>query len=377
MKTLLTKFMAVSSIPLLMLTACKKNDPIIKTKGGTAGSLTASTTTPVLDKTKLNDTTKVINFSFSKSTYEFKAAVSTTLQIDSMGDNWKKPQSFTIALNANSQGFSTNDFNSLMLKLNLHAGVSSQVQARIQYSLGGASTPIYSNALTLTVTPFNLTSWLYVVGAFDGWPPLPAKGTDSLVSVTGNGVYTGIINFPAGANQFLILPQSNNYNNKYATNDPLTQTSATVTVGANNNLVAPSTAGYYIVTFNTNTNSISFAPADFYTIIGSAPPGTAWSNDYPMKYINDGSGTWMATNVPMIVGEYKFRQDAQWSNSWGPTGTAGSITDSNPIGDGNIPLTTAGNYNLTFIMPATPYGTSSVNNVKWPLVTTTYTAVKQ
>jgi hypothetical protein len=89
-----------------------------------------------------------------------------------------------------------------------------------------------------------------------------------------------------------------------------------------------------------------------------------------MKYVNDGNGLWVANNVPMIVGEYKFRQDGQWTNSWGPTSTAGTITDSSPIGDGNIQLTTAGNYNFTFYMPATVYGTT-------PAVTTTYTAVKQ
>ncbi|MGN6637891.1 MAG: SusE domain-containing protein [Mucilaginibacter sp.] len=369
MKTLLTKFIAVSSIPLLMLTACKKNDPIIKTKGGTAGSLTASTTTPVLDKTKLNDTTKVINFSFSKSTYEFKAAVSTTLQIDSMGDNWKKPQSFTIALNANSQGFSTNDFNSLMLKLNLHAGVASQVQARIQYSLGGASTPIYSNVLTLTVTPFNLTSWLYVVGAFDGWPTLPAKGTDSLVSVTGNGVYTGIINFPAGANQFLILPQSNNYNNKYATNQPVTQTTSTVTVNGGNNLVAPATAGYYVVTFNANTNAISFAPANFYSVIGDG--AIDWNTDVPMKYLNDGTSTWTVTTALKSSGSIKIRQNDDWTYSWGipKPGTAGdgipnTLNDNN---DNNIPVPTNGTYTVTFTIPLAAQGSGT------PPVTATYT----
>lgn len=360
MKKVLTKFIAVSSIPLLMLAACKKNDPIVKTNGGTAGSLSASTTTPVLDKTKLNDTTKVINFTFSKSTYEFNAAVATTLQVDSMGDNWQKPQSFTMSLKTTSQGFSTSDFNSLMLKLNLHAGVASQVQARIQYSLGGAAKPIYSNVLTLTVTPFNLTSWLYVVGAFDGWPPLPAKGTDSLVSVTGNGVYTGIINFPAGANQFLILPQSNNYNNKYATNDPSTQTSATVTVGANNNLVAPATAGYYIVTFNTNTNTISFAAANYYSIIGDAALG--WSTDVPMKYINDGTSTWTATTTLSSTGSFKIRQNDDWTFSWGipKPGTAGdgvanALNDNN---DNNIPVATTGTHTVTFTIPLTASGTT-------------------
>ena len=67
MKTVLTRFMVLGSASLLLLASCKKNDPIVTTNGGTAGTLAASTTTPVLDKTKLSDTTKVIKFNFTKS----------------------------------------------------------------------------------------------------------------------------------------------------------------------------------------------------------------------------------------------------------------------------------------------------------------------
>ena len=371
MKTVLTRFMVLGSASLLLLASCKKNDPIVTTNGGTAGTLAASTTTPVLDKTKLSDTTKVIKFNFTKPNFGFSAAATNTLQIDAVNDNWAHPASVTLTTGVYSQGYSIADFNNLLLKLNLPAGTPAQVAARIVYNLGGGAKPIYSNVLSITATPFNLISWLWITGQFSGWANSKAQtAEDSLVSVTGNGVYTGIINFPSGQNQFLILPVKGDWSHKYATNDEQGSTSATVTYDAPNNLYAPATPGQYIVTFNLNTGTITFQLADFYTIIGSAPPGSAWNNDYPMKYINDGTGTWVANNVPMTVGEYKFRQDSQWNNSWGPSATAGSVTDSNPIGDGNIQLTTAGNYNLTFVMPLTPYGTK-------PATTTTYTAVKQ
>jgi len=370
MKTVLTKFLAVSSIALLMLASCKKEGTIVKSNGGTPGALAATTTTPTLDRTKVNDTTKIISFTFTKPTYNFTAAVTNTLQIDAQGDNWAHPTSFTMATGATSQSFSTAVFNALLLKLNLPADVAAQVNVRLVHSLSTATAPIYSNVLSVTATPFNLTAWLYVTGAFSGWQN-PGPQEDSLVSVTGNGIYTGIINFNAtssDAKEFLILPVKK-WDHKYATNEPKTQTTTTVTYDAGNNIVAPGN-GQYIVTFNSNTGAITFTAADFYTIIGSAPPGTAWNNDYPMKYVNDGNGLWVANNVPMTVGEYKFRQDAQWTNSWGPTATAGTATDNGPIGDGNLQLTVAGNYNLTFAMPPTPFGTK-------PPDTAPYTAVKQ
>jgi len=368
MKKLLTTFLALSGVALLMLSSCKKSGTPIVTNGGTPGTLTASTTTPVLDKTKLSDTTYIVNFSFTAPTYNFSAAVTNTLQIDSAGDNWLHPVSVTLAHNVFEQGFSTLNFNNLLLKI-VPAGVTSKVNVRIQHSLS-STVASYSNVQALTVSPFNLTSWIYVVGAFQSWN---ASLPDSLISTLGNGVYTGIINFTAGNNQFLILP-TKSFNTKYATNDPNTQVpSTTVAYNGPNNFYAPAAAGQYIVTLNLNSNTITFGLADYYSVIGSAALGwNATGNDSFMKYVNDGTGTWVINNLAMTVGEYKFRLDAQWNTSWGPGAAAGTVVTSGATGDGNIQLTVAGNYNITLIQPITAFGSSP-----GPLATTTFTAVKQ
>jgi hypothetical protein len=368
MKTFITKLLALCSVALLLLPACKKDGTLVTSNGGKPGALTASATTLVLDKTKLSDPSPAITFSVTAPNYGFSAAVTNTLQIDAIGDNWANPTTVTLGAKVLSQGYSTAAFNSLLLKLNLVGGVSSTVNVRVAHSISANIAPVYSNVLTLTVTPFNLTSFLYVVGSFDGWPSLPAAGTDSLLSATSNGIYTGIINFPAGKNDFLILPQSNNYNNKYATNDPKNTTSSTVTVGANNNFFAPSAAGEYWVTLNINTNTISFAPADYYSIIGNAAQG--WGTDVDMKYINDGNMTWVAT-TPLSVESppndgYKIRKNHDWGTSWGtiapPDGT--SLTSSSGVNIGNA---VAGTYKITFWLNAADHTG----------VTAFYTAVKQ
>ena len=386
MKKNLTKLLAVSSLGLLLLPACKKDGGLAVSNGGKAGTLSSSVTALPLDKSKLNDTTSVVTFSFSKANYGYSAAVTYTLQIDVPADNWKSPTSETLAPKVFSQGFSTANFNNLVLKLNVPAGVATPIVVRVQQSLSGSIAPIYSNTLNLSVTAFNLTSWVYVPGAYEGWSN-PGPQEDSLLSATGNGVYTGIINFPSGGSQFLILPPNGStagipvgkglWSYKYATTDnPGTGTTATYSTeyvaNGGNNFQVPSAGGYYLVTLNINTNQLTIVPADFYTIIGSAPPGSAWNNDYPMKFINDGTNTWLATGVAMTVGEFKFRQDDQWGSSWGPNGTPNMCTDSSPTGDGNLQITTAGNYNLTFIQPATAVG-SGVS----PLTTTSYTATPQ
>jgi len=372
MKTVLTKFLAISCIGLLMLASCKKEGTLVKSNGGKPGDLTANTTNLALSKAMVNDTTKVIKFDFTKANFGYSAAVTNTLQIDAQGDNWANPTSFTLPVGTYSQGFSTFDFNNLVLKLNLPAGVASGINVRISHSLGVNVPAVYSNTLALTVTPFNLTSWVYVPGAYEGssWPN-PGPLEDSLISVTGNGVYTGIINFSAGNNQFLIVP-AKNWNNKWATPDgpSVAGPSSTYSVAYNgsNNFYAPTAAGQYQVTLNTNTNQLTIVPVDFYSIIGSATPGGDWSTDMFLKFINDGSNTWTGT-FTLLAGEFKFRQSGQWTNSWGipKPGEAGDGVPNtlNDTKNNNIPVT-AGTHTVTFVQAPTPLGTT-------PTVTTTYT----
>lgn len=364
MRTVLTKILAFGSVALLMLPACKKDGALVTSNGGKAGTLTASVTTLPLDKTKLADPTPVINFTFTAPDYGFSAAVVNTLQIDLPGDNWAHPTSATLGTKVYSQSYATAVINNLLLKLNVPAGVATPVVVRVMHTVSAGVAPIYSNTVNLTVTTFNLTSWLYITGAFSGWQN-PGPNEDSLVSVTGNGVYTGIINFNAtgkGANQFLVLP-AKNWNNKYATTDSST-TSTTVTYNASNNFNAPTTNGQYIVTVNLNSNTITFAPADYYSIIGSATPGGNWSTDLFLKFVNDGNNNWVGT-FPLLAGQFKFRQDGQWSNSWGDISPADGVhaTDSN---GGNINAT-AGTHTVTFNMAPSAVGSAAVATTTYSL----------
>jgi hypothetical protein len=358
MKKIFSKFIALSSIGLLLLPACKKSGELVTSNGGKAGALTASATTLVLDKTKLNDPSAVINFSFTAPDYGFSAAVNNTLQIDIPSDNWQHPTSATLSTKVYAQGYSTAVFNNLLLKLNVPAGVATPVVVRVMHSVSAQVPPIYSNVLDMTVTCFNLTSYVYVPGSYEGWAN-PGPLEDSLVSVTGNGIYIGIINFPAGSPDFLVLPVKGDWSHKYATTAGATSgaTAASYPVqlvtGGDNNFFAPSTAGNYIVTLDVNANTLTLQQADYYSIIGSATPGGNWSTDLWLKFINDGNNNWVGS-FTLLAGQFKFRQDGQWSNSWGDVSPADGVhaTDSN---GGNINAT-AGAHTVTFTMAPSAYG---------------------
>jgi hypothetical protein len=373
MKTVLTKFLTLSSAALLLLSACKKDGNLVTSNGGKPGALTASSTTPVLAKGAINDTTAIIKFVFTKPDYGFSAAVTNTLQIDAAGDNWKNPMSVTLGNKVYSQSYSTASFNSLLLKLNLVGGLTSQVQVRIVHSISASVTPVYSNVVSLTVTPFNLLSWVYVPGAYEGWGN-PGAAEDSLISPTDNGIYSGIINFTAGNNQFLIVPVKGSWANKYATTAGAVTSGSSATypteyvTGGGNNFYAPTAAGQYLVTLDINANTLTIVPADFYSVIGDAAQG--WGTDVPMKYINDGNGNWSVTTTLVSTGSFKVRQDDAWTYSWGipNAGSAGAgvANTLNDTSNGNIPVPVSGSHTVTFNAWLTPFGTK-------PPVTTTYT----
>lgn len=95
-------------------------------------------------------------------------------------------------------------------------------------------------------------------------------------------------------------------------------------------------------------------------IIGSATP-TGWGSDTNMNY--NLTTKLYSIDIPMIVGEYKFRLDDAWATNFGDNGNNLGLDDSGA----NIPITLAGTYRITVNFGAVTNGGMA------PL---TYTAVR-
>ncbi len=116
-----------------------------------------------------------------------------------------------------------------------------------------------------------------------------------------------------------------------------------------------STAGDYLVSFNSNTGVYSFSPDSPIGIIGSATPG-GWDDDTNM--FKDTSAHGYYIDINLVAGEAKFRKDDAWDVNWGsadfPTGTGVQGGDNIPIpGDGfyHVTLDTmTGAYNFTVMV---------------------------
>ncbi len=376
MKKKLVNLLAVSSVGLLILASCKKNDSVITANTNKAGQFTASTTTPAIQVSKVKDTTSIITFNFTASNYGAPVVEQNNiLQVDAVGDNWKNPASYTLPKNATTLGLSTAAFDLLLLKVVSPGTSSKQVAVRVEHQLSSA-TNFYSNVINMTVTPINLTSWIYVPGDYEGWAnnanSAAAPHEDSLVSVTGNGIYVGIIDFrgyagSTGSLQYKIVPTKGDWSVAYG--DAGGGTIST----SGGNLTVP-TAKPYLLTVNLNNNTITAVPANYYSVIGDAALG--WGTDSEMKYLNDGSGTWVNTLALVSTGSFKIRENDDWTWSWGipKAGTAGDGVPNtlNDSSNNNITISASGNYKIIFNYPATAASTGFT-----PAVTVTYSVTKQ
>jgi hypothetical protein len=238
MKRFLNTILAFGTLAILILASCKKDETKIIASMGSAGTLTASTTAPALSLSTASSTAVTFTWPATPVT-GYNAPITYTIQVGVKGTNFANAQE--IATSSLNQAVTGSDFNKALLGLNMATGTSAQVEVRIKSVIAVNASPAYSNAVTLTVTPFSLTSYIYVPGDYQGWDPTSAP---ALSSPTSNGVYEGLVTFVSTASfEFKITP-ARTWDVSYGGANGVLSTSA-------GNIVAPS-AGTYLVHVDMN-----------------------------------------------------------------------------------------------------------------------------
>jgi hypothetical protein len=327
MKTILSKILLLNLVAMLLF-SCKKDETQVVAASGKAGSLNASQNTLVL--TKANATTTAVTFTATAPDYGYQAAVTNTLQIGVKGTNFVGAKEISLDTKALTKTYTTIDFNALMLSMGLPTGVNSDVDVRVVYKISQSITPIYSNLVSLKVTPYALISYIYAVGDFVGWN---INNPDSLISATSNGIYIGVLDFrTSGSRAFLLVP-AKSWANKYADGG-----AGKLSFNSGGDLIAP-TNYHYQITANLNDNTIKYDKLSW-GIIGDATPG-GWGSDTDMLY-NNGNRTWAITTALVGGKEMKFRLNDDWGTNYGDDGANGSIE----LNGANIKVATNGNYKI-------------------------------
>ncbi len=225
---------------------------------------------------------------------------------------------------------SSKDFVFALLKAGAATNVQSEFDIKItsETKSAGGTITLISDVVTFKATPYEVTSYLYAPGAYQGWNPPTAE---SLVSPKSDGVYTGYINFLEANSEFKITP-ARNWDNSYGTTN-----NSNLVYNGGGNLKAVN-AGYQKLTVNTKTLTFSLE-AYSWGVIGDATP-TGWDSDTDMTW-NSANQTWEIASIALTGGkEIKFRLNNGWDTNYG--GVNGTLA----AGGANIKINDSGNYKL-------------------------------
>jgi hypothetical protein len=332
MKNILSNLLLFCGLSVVVLSACKKDEDMATTNGGTSNTLSSTTTTLTLTRDQAEDT--VVTFDWAATDFGYNAAITYTLQLDVQGNDFANAKEIALPAGLLSKSYTGVDFNAVLLSMNLTTGADTTIEARIKSEISTAVAPVYSNVLTLTVNPYPLVSYIYLPGAYQGWEP---KTADSLKSPTSNGIYTGVINFTAGNLDFKVTPEKD-WDVAYGS-------SGEGTISTSGGNIAAPAAGSYQVTVDLNANTIAFTPT-LWSIIGDGTPG-GWDADTDMTFDN-GTQTWSVT-VPLTAAHLKFRLNHDWGTNYG--GSEGVLAK----GGSDITIAEAGTYLVTFDLNAGTY----------------------
>jgi hypothetical protein len=325
MKANILKTVAVG-LMVLSLWSCKKDEDRVLSDASPAGTLAASATTVNLNIAAGNE--NAVTFTFPAATVTgYQVPVTSTLQFALKGTNFENAKETVVSTTTYSATVA--ELNKMMLSLGASIGVPAEMEVRLK-SAPAPNAATYSNVLTISGTPYLASAWLYVPGDYANWD---FANVDSLVSVTGNGIYVGLINMTGDKFEFKVTTQKSwNSGTQYA------EGGGGKIATSGDNLKAE-TGGLKKITVDLNNNTYKIEKADSWGIIGDATPG-GWDNDTDMKFINDGKGMWKLT-TNLKVGQYKFRMNDAWDVNIGTKD--GQVV----AGGDNFELSVAGNYTIS------------------------------
>jgi hypothetical protein len=327
-----------------MLYGCKKVETQVVLQDGVPATLTASQTTLVLASTNASDTVEA--FTWTPAQYGFSAAIRYSLQVAKAGTTFAAPKEVSMGSSL-VQKYTGADFNQMAILLGLAPGSAGQLEVRVKASLTDSIKAIYSNVVTVTVTPYlvviNYPS-LWVPGDYQGWDPATSP---KISSKADNGIYEGYVYMTAASTKQFKYTSDPDWNHTIYGWASSTTTGNNVTGTMNTtggNLFTPA-AGYYWMKANKNTSTWS-ATLTTWGLIGDAVPVTGWNSDLDLVF-DATTKTWSVT-TNLVVGAVKFRSNHDWAANFGDNG-ADQVME---YDGANINVTVAGNYTITLDLRA-------------------------
>lgn len=349
------RLLAIAFIGFLVI-SCEKDEDQAVINETTTGKLSADKSVIILNELTANDA--VINFTWTKPTFNIAVVSTQQIELGIKGSNFKKSATVDFANDATSGAITHAAMNAAMFSIGATADAVNDIEARLKTSVGAAA--FYSNVVAIKVTPYTPNPDLVypkinVPGGYAGaagyatWNP---ANSPNLFSPEKNDKYRGfiLISDLAGENgQYKFTVNQDWPGNK---GDDGTNTGKLVGDGAN--IKAPVIGTYYIkVDWAANTYSSVLAN---FGVIGDATP-TGWGSDTNFVY-NPATKTYVINSIALNnTGVFKFRANDDWAMKFQPKKDDETLVSGKPVqsyfsaentvdGDPNYKVSEAGNYKI-------------------------------
>ncbi|MXN91220.1 SusF/SusE family outer membrane protein [Flavobacterium sp. Sd200] len=288
---------------------------------------------------------QVERFVWTSANFDQNVVVNYAVELDKAGNDFAAPQVIGTAT-GNQVAVTTEVLNGAAMAAGGVAFEAGQFQIRVKASLNSTGEPLYSNAITVTITPYVTYPFkdLYLVGdaTGSGWDNTATSNLYAMYRDPENqDIYSYTGQFAVGG--FKLLREKGQWGNSYGLNGTALAYRPTEADPDTANF-AVTTAGYYTLTVNVADLTYTLVPYDASAaliyptigIIGTATAG-AWENDTDMTQSTFDPHIWYVRNAALTAGgEMKFRANNAWDISWGgPTsysGVAGMPGTNIPIG---------------------------------------------
>ncbi|WP_228850422.1 SusE domain-containing protein [Aegicerativicinus sediminis] len=310
-------------LTLLIITSCNTDDvedrPIIEASGNPVVVAPETGASYELDFNK--PTALVDRFVWEPADFNGDVAITYTVEVDNVGNNFADPQVLGSTIGGNQISFTVSDLNNLVLALGATPFSNYQVEARVKASVSDSFEPQYSETIVLNVTPYTTEApKIAVPGNHQGWAPSSAPRLAA--SGFGETDYEGYV-WLDGGHKFVGPDANGNFD--WGNTDWGDDGTFTGKLAEEGESDCTATAGYYLIKVDTEALTYSETEYSEWGLIGDATP-TGWDSDTDMVY-DSASGTW-SVDIYLTANKIKFRANNNWDWNYGDDGGDGLLEPS-------------------------------------------------
>lgn len=345
------KYLTFVFFALLLFSSCddKTADPVLSL--GASPVLTSPTagTEFVLNEAQQDDV--LTNFDWSAADFGYQAAITYSLEIDVVGNNFAEAVQLASTIDLNTNDLTVGKINNILLAKGLPFGFANPLEIRVCAKVSDEVSLLCSEPVAITVNPYAadiVYPKLTVPGDYQGWEP--ADENFAVYSRKSDDIYEGYIYFPTDMAVYKFA-QGLSWDINWGDNEP---DGVLDSGGIDNNIQIMDGAGVYQLKANLNDLTHSNLKTDW-GVLGDATP-TGWNSDTDLSW-DDTKGA-LTITMDLSVGVFRFRANDTSDVNFGDDFTNGTLE-----ADGeDIPVTEAGNYTIDLFLNVADYAYTITKN---------------